>query len=295
VGTPEASNAGGRSSAGAVQPALREQFNLALFNVETAPYQSLNIVQAVYPSWIVSHVLSGCVETATEGVASVARAGDVMIHPPNVPFSESSITSGVHQWMIVDLSMSAFVDLFRLNPVKIVLSLLEPDSYARSFDKLEQSWRGAARLRSLRCAAQAFDLLAMVIESWHHAGSPPRSPDLDSGLDRFAPIISYMHTHMSERISRDDLARLAFLHPGYFDRVFRQLYGRPPMQMLRDLRLRRAAELLETTEEPLEAIAAACGLGDAAHFGRLFRRSFNVAPGRHRESAKRTRQSYIHP
>jgi AraC-like DNA-binding protein len=280
---------------GSASLALREQFNVSLLNVETAPYESLDISDLLYPSWIVSHVLDGCVETVTGDFVSIARSGDVMIHPPNLRFAESNKNRGVHQWMLVDISMPSFVDLFRHYPIPMVVSLLDPQAYARSFERLEQNWRLNAPLRELRCTADALNIVTMVIESWLSAGTPPRPSELATPGDRFAGILSYMREHMAERITRDDLAKLAFLHPGYFDRVFRSAHGMPPMRMLREIRLQRAAQLLERTEQSLDVIAIASGIGDAAQLSRLFRRKYGIAPGRYRESAKLTRQSYIRP
>ena len=65
------------------------------------------------------------------------------------------------------------------------------------------------------------------------------------------------------------------------------------MRMLRDLRLRRARTLLESTDDTLDSIAAACGLGDAAAFSRAFKAHYGLAPGAHRRDARQARQSVL--
>lgn len=63
--------------------------------------------------------------------------------------------------------------------------------------------------------------------------------------------------------------------------------------MLREMRLRRAQELLVTTEDTLEAIAAVCGLGEPVHFSHVFRAQFGQSPGQYRQSAKTSSESYL--
>jgi transcriptional regulator GlxA family with amidase domain len=111
--------------------------------------------------------------------------------------------------------------------------------------------------------------------------------------DRFVDVIRYMLAHLGDKLTRDDLASLVHLHPGYFDRIFHNVYGTSPMQMLRNLRLSRARQLLETTDAPLSAIALSCGLSDAGYFNRVFRQCYGQTPGQYRQSAKSTMQSYI--
>jgi len=56
--------------------------------------------------------------------------------------------------------------------------------------------------------------------------------------------------------------------------------------MLRDLRLKHARHLLETTGQTLEAIAAASGLQDASYLTKVFSQRFGITPGRYRRNLK---------
>jgi transcriptional regulator GlxA family with amidase domain len=142
----------------------------------------------------------------------------------------------------------------------------------------------------------SLQIVSIILQSWHRSGAPARPAAIVAALEqnsRFDSVISFMMQNLERKIARDELARLAHLHPGYFDRVFRAQYGVAPMQMLRDLRLRRAQELLESTSGTLESIARACGLGDAAQFSRSFRAHLGQTPGQFRKSAKMTRETYL--
>jgi len=249
-----------------------------LYQVEVGRYASLDLAEITWPHWVVSFIQQGRVETATRGVRSRAGDGDAMIHPPHLPFSERANGPGTHLYFVFDTRVPPHLDLLRLHPVSPVVRVPSPADYAGTFDRLLDAWAApASPARDLRAFALAADLLAAVLDGWQAAGRPPRPAALQTPEDRFADIVGFMAEHLDRRLTRDDLAGRVCLHPGYFDRAFRAAYGLAPMQMLRDLRLRRARQLLESTDDTLDSIAHTCGLGDAAAFSRAFRARYGAA------------------
>jgi AraC family transcriptional activator FtrA len=77
---------------------------------------------------------------------------------------------------------------------------------------------------------------------------------------------------LEERLDVVTLARRACMSPRSFARRFRQETGTTPAQWLLDQRTRAAQSLLETTDLPVEHVAARTGFGSATslrtHFGR---------------------------
>ena len=57
------------------------------------------------------------------------------------------------------------------------------------------------------------------------------------------------------------------------------------------LRLEEAKQLLESSDEPIEAVAQEAGYEDAAFFGRLFRRKVGVTPTQYRKRFRGLRQA----
>ena len=275
---------------------VQARLALAVFQVEVGRYSALDLRDTALPHWIVSFVQQGRVQTVTRGERAWAAAGEAMVHPPHLPFSERAEGPGTHLYFVFDMQMPPPLDLLRLHPVSPVVRLSSPADYARTFNHLGRAWAAPpSAARELHVASLATGLLAQVLDGWVASGSPPRPAALLTPEDRFADTVRFMAEHLAQKLTRDDLARRVFLHPGYFDRVFRAAYGVAPMQMLRDLRLRRARQLLESTDDTLEAIAAACGLGDAAAFSRTFKAQQGQSPGRYRESAKLTKEGYMKP
>ena len=85
-----------------------------------------------------------------------------------------------------------------------------------------------------------------------------------------------------EPLTVADLARRAHLSPRTFARRFTEEMGTSPLQWLVEQRVRRAQELLETTDEPIERIAGRAGFGSAVNLRQHFRRVTSVPPQTYR-------------
>ncbi len=281
-----------------ITSSIHVQLELSLHFVDTGIYPSLYIESDQSPYWILSHVVEGEVTMTTGNDSWRVKAGEVMLHPPSVTFSEYSSSAGTHQYMLFEAKTAPYMDLFRLHTVAPVVRLLSPSFFSTTFAVLQKAWNNKdvdSSLSVLQMSALAIQLFCHVIESWQHMGSPPRPSSLLTLEDRFTHVISYMTNHLDQKLSRDDLAEIVHLHPGYFGRIFQQIYAISPMEMLRELRWRRAVSLLETTDLPLTTIAATCGLQDAAYFSRMFRQRYGQPPNSYRQSAKNTRMSTSPP
>ena len=271
---------------------VKETLDFALYHVEKAAYDSFRL-EMIKPHWTVSFVLEGSVEMRSSGMTSHAETGDVMIHPPNVPFTEIAVGRGVHLWMLLDVKGEPQLDFFRRFPVGRVVTLQCAEAYAHSFEELLDVWhRPQTPVRDYRAMSLSLRLLGDILDSWLETEGAGRAASTMTTGDRFYPVIAYMEEHLEQRITRDDLARMLHLHPNYFNRLFKRVYGVSSQQMLRTLRLRRAMQLLENEDYTLDRIAAACGFGDAVYFSKVFKSSVGRTPGEYRRSIRKTKEGY---
>jgi AraC family transcriptional activator of mtrCDE len=67
---------------------------------------------------------------------------------------------------------------------------------------------------------------------------------------------------------------------------FSEIFGRSPMAVLRDLRMRQAALDLTTTTMPVDVVAHNAGYESRSSFVRAFRKVYDVDPSEYRQSVK---------
>lgn len=76
----------------------------------------------------------------------------------------------------------------------------------------------------------------------------------------------------------EGLASIAGMSRSAFAAHFTQTFGRTPLNLLKSERLRRARELLATTNAPVDQIARSVGFSSRSHFSHAFRTAYGVDP-----------------
>lgn len=121
-------------------------------------------------------------------------------------------------------------------------------------------------------------LLVYMIRAWMDEGAA-----LAGGWPAaLAGALRALHEDPAEPWSNELLAARVGVSRATLTRRFTALVGRPPMAYLAWWRLTRAAGLLRSTAEPLDAIARRVGYGSPYALSHAFSRQFGTTPGRYR-------------
>ncbi|WP_035859840.1 helix-turn-helix domain-containing protein [Kitasatospora cheerisanensis] len=99
-----------------------------------------------------------------------------------------------------------------------------------------------------------------------------------------AELLPWVMRRLDRPLTVEDLARRANLSSRHLGRQFRAVTGTTPLQWLLTQRIRRAQELLESTDDSIEAVAEASGLGTATTLRRHFHRTLGVPPDAYRRT-----------
>ena len=99
-----------------------------------------------------------------------------------------------------------------------------------------------------------------------------------------AALFPWVIERLEHPLTVADLARQARMSSRNLGRHFRAATGTTPLQWMLTQRIRRAQELLETTDDSVEAIATATGMGTATTLRRHFNRAVGVPPNTYRRT-----------
>jgi AraC family transcriptional activator of mtrCDE len=78
--------------------------------------------------------------------------------------------------------------------------------------------------------------------------------------------------------SVESLADIAAMSRATFVRHFEKCFDRTPMDYLRDVRLRRAAQLLQVSSVPIGSVGEKVGYSSRSHFSKAFGEEFGMSP-----------------
>lgn len=101
------------------------------------------------------------------------------------------------------------------------------------------------------------------------------SPVQDNSL---TIVKEYIDVHYKERITLDELSKLAHLSSAYLSRTFHQEYGMTIRDYLALCRLNHAVDLLHTTGSSIQQISDASGFSSVAHFYSICKKHIGLSP-----------------
>jgi AraC family transcriptional regulator, arabinose operon regulatory protein len=157
---------------------------------------------------------------------------------------------------------------------------------------MHEEWSAQRPLRHLAVQALLLQILVIAYRGPAHDHVPhegllsgknePQQLPLGVQIRRIRAALQAIYQRGDQPLSLADLARSVHLHPAYFNHLFRNWVGMPPMKFLEQHRIRRAKELLSLTDRTVADIAAEVGYGDPLYFSRAFRRVTGAAPTEYR-------------
>lgn len=109
-----------------------------------------------------------------------------------------------------------------------------------------------------------------------------------SGVNRINKILSYIHSHLHQTLSLDELAKYSCWSRWQLQRVFQAETGLSVATYVRELKLSFAAERLIDSSERVIDIAFTFGFTSEVAFSRAFKQMFGVSPRSYRKLGQRT-------
>lgn len=99
-----------------------------------------------------------------------------------------------------------------------------------------------------------------------------------------AEVLSYIDNNLNGDLSLTRIAEYVNYNPSYLSRLFKQTTHQNLYQYITTLRLTRAAELLEYSNQPVSAVAKEIGFDSAQYFATVFKKFYNQTPQEYRNN-----------
>ena len=123
--------------------------------------------------------------------------------------------------------------------------------------------------------------LALTLLSMHT--SYKQSVDLKISDVHVKKIQEYIDFNFNKKISISSLAKQFYLSCGYIRNIFYDRFHMSPKQYLQNLRMKKAAELLEISEYRVSEISVSVGYEDQLAFSKTFKSHFGTSPTEYRK------------
>lgn len=101
--------------------------------------------------------------------------------------------------------------------------------------------------------------------------------------ERLSKVINYLNYRYKEKVSLEEVAEVASLHPTAFCRFFKEKTSRTLMEFIIEMRIGYACKLLITSTMPVSQICYECGFNNLANFNRKFKSLTQYTPSQYQQ------------
>jgi len=98
--------------------------------------------------------------------------------------------------------------------------------------------------------------------------------------------VRFFHENLANNIEIETYARELHMSTCWFIRSFKEYSGMPPGRYLTDIRIRKAKELLESTDYSIGEIGGIIGYDNPLYFSRIFKKTAGISPAEYRKAAR---------
>jgi AraC-like DNA-binding protein len=229
---------------------------------------------AIVPANLPHAIQFGAVVNETD----LKRGGD-----PDTPLCELVAGAPDHRELTVacgriQVRYAGGMGLFDHLKEAIILDFSDSPQMRHIFEKLIEECRSSGPASAAMMTALMNQCLIEVLRRADEeaGGSLPWLSALDD--PRLAKVIETILDHPEQSYTIESMANIAAMSRSTFARRFEQCFARTPMDYLRDVRLRRAAQLLQVGGSSVDGVAAKVGYASRSHFSRAFREQFGCPP-----------------
>lgn len=110
-------------------------------------------------------------------------------------------------------------------------------------------------------------------------------PDLKDETGRLEKALLYIQANYHRKISIEDLANQVHMSPSAFSHYFKKRTRKSFTDFVLEMRLGKAAQLLQLDEIPVTGVAYESGFSNVSHFNRSFSKKYHTTPLKFRKQS----------
>ncbi|MCL2361540.1 MAG: AraC family transcriptional regulator [Defluviitaleaceae bacterium] len=246
----------------------------------------LDFHNRVLNCYSVSYMKTGCSLLRIFGEEYHAMEGDALIIPPHIVHDhvKEDSNDACFMWWNFTYKIHGIIDFMRVLDLPVLFRIRERERFEQSVFKYRESSLQMNKLSDyILQEARAFEMAAILLEMVLDQSSHKTLADVHN--DVFVSMLASIMRNADKNNLMGILAEEYSMHPNYIRNRFRKLYGVTPTQFQRQLRLKKAQEmLLGDIRCNVSEVAIKLGYENIADFSRFFKSCSGVSPLEYRKA-----------
>jgi len=148
-------------------------------------------------------------------------------------------------------------------------------------------------MNELRVELSLKELLILIAQQ-QHLSQTEQASEYAHNSNHFAHVLHFIKQHITEKISIEQLSRIACMSRTNFFKAFKSYLGLSPADYIVRERIALARQLLQEADISIAEIAYQSGFNNIPYFIRQFRKQEQVTPGEYRAALQPDNSSLRH-
>lgn len=267
---------------------LNELFAGCRYSIICAKYTCCNPQKWHMENWFTDinrlyYILEGMCEISVNGKTVYPKAGDLVILPANCRISAKMMDGHVLNkfWchFYANINNRSIFDYICTN---YVVHAEDREYVTQLFQRLSELDKDkCSQLNKLNCETILSCLVAYYLD--HAVIEKNKDHNSKEKFIDISVFNQFIQDHFSENIRLQDLADLVHLHPNYFSKCFKSMYGISPMHYVHRLKLDSIKDLLIKSNLSINEISNMFGFTDIFYFSNFFKKNVGLSPSEYRK------------
>ena len=203
-----------------------------------------------------------------------SEKGSYIIYPPRTAAEHGSLDVGfVNDWIFLNGKLAEQIISDFALPTSRPFNLGESAILERYIEKIAEEARLRRTCYEERSSALAAQMLIELGRRYEERGE-----NLHPAFKAISDARAYMLTNASGKISVEALAKRAQYSVSRFCVLYKEFFGKTPIEELLDARIENARALLEYSHKSVTEVAEATGFSSIHYFSRKFKEKTGTAP-----------------
>lgn len=195
-----------------------------------------------------------------------------------------------HPWTIywihfkggrADLICNSIINRFRSHVGVVMYSERRAALFEEIYSSLERGYSSEHILYANMCLSHF--LASFYFDKKFGYSNAERSPDPSSRA------IDYMQDNIGRNLKLKNIAEQVNLSVSHFAGTFQKTTGFSPIEYFNHLKIQKACQFLQFTDDPIKEISSGLGIDDSYYFSRLFKKLMGLSPAGYRKRFKNER------
>ncbi|MCY9590648.1 AraC family transcriptional regulator [Paenibacillus chitinolyticus] len=238
-----------------------------------------NIIKEFY---MMTYIRKGSAKLRVQNQIYDIDPGTVIFIPPDLEYDQYKDNDEETEflWWNFTFKIQNVVDVLPLLQIPYIYPLKNHKKFEAVFDEFMLSrTQGGYISNIILQKAKSLELLYLLVDN---AFEKVHVAEMRQQSHSFLSVLLKIVSQPEASFSLSDLAKELHMNPTYVSNRFKEMFGKSPILLHREIKIEKAKSLLKIQEMNMTEISTSLGFNDVQTFTRLFKKYTGISPSQYK-------------